>query len=212
MSAFPCLLKTTLRPDRLRGPVMYATFWMIVLWATGHPPDEWAVAVGLLYGLYAISVIAVVGFVLLSFIALHWYAGRILDKLGLERPDETDEPRSWRYQFMLALILIAVLLATFGLAVGLTSPVLIQLDLSPLAYWLQMVGWGGAALGIGVLSIIIGGFALVFATASLILHRYPPRLDRIDDLSEEITEGLQPASAPTIWRQFGAPHLWMARR
>ena len=148
---------------------LHGTVWMLLLWAAGHPMDEWAVTVVVLYVFLWVSREVVLGGVLRATGLLAKQARRVAKKLDIDVPNDLPAKPSSQATLLLAIVLALVFTTVVGASLTAGIPAAGLLGLAPLPAYFSWIGWALFGVGLVGLSLIIGVSALIFAAAAALL-------------------------------------------
>jgi hypothetical protein len=144
-----------------------ASAGMLSLWAAGHPVEEWPTVVVVLYASTRLAMMVVTGLLACLAGLLADYGERVLQRHGIEVPDDvpTDSvPRSTR-----AWLVITIVSTVFSLAVGvgiLVSALAVGwLEITPLAPAFLLAAWGLLLFGLTGLLLMLVVPTLLFVMA-----------------------------------------------
>ena len=148
---------------------LYAAVWILLFWAVGHPIEEWAVTVVVLYVALWISREVVVRAVWLATEALAQRARRVAEKFSIDIPDDVPAKLGSRGMLLLTVIIILTFAAVVGASLTAGIPAASLLGLTPLAAYFSWIGWALFGIGLAGMSLILGGAILTFAAAEALL-------------------------------------------
>ena len=181
----------------LKLAFVYATFWVLLLWVTQHPLDEWAATVAVLYTAMLLSKEIVPWTAAYASKRLAGYGKRVLQKYGITVSEQSADTAGHRSVWPVRIAILAVLTFAFGVALIAGFFVMAQLELTPLAGYLRWTAWGILAFGTLGLTLTLGIPTLVFALADIRRKDLGTKIAR----AHAIAEGLAQTRA---WRR-GTP-------
>jgi hypothetical protein len=152
----------------LRLATVYGTIWLLLLWASGYPSEEWAMTVVVLYITLWLSREVVANLTQLAGMRLAVYGRRTLQMAGLELPDEPPNKRI--FGIILAVVLTAVFAAIIGASLSIGIPVVGWFGLTPLAPYFTWIGWVFLVIGVVGLSLYFAAVWLVIVIADNLLQ------------------------------------------
>ena len=148
--------------------MVFATVWLLLLWVSRHPLDEWAVTVVVLYVTIWLSREIVSGLTQFVGARLADYGRRTMQKAGVELPEEPTNKRV--FGIITAVVVAAVLAAITGASLTIGIPAIGWLGLTPLAPYFTWVGWALLVIGVASLSLYCAAVWLVIVIADNLLH------------------------------------------
>ena len=119
--------------------IIYATALMPLLWAAGHPIDEWAVTVAVLYVSLWLSREIVAYLVLLVLRSLADYGMRVAEKIEVEVPERRPTEHGFRVKLFLAPLLLLVFSSIVGVSLSIGVPATSLFGITPLHLYFQLV-------------------------------------------------------------------------
>ncbi len=145
------LNKKTLPIKDFKLAAVHGVVWVLLLLTTRHPAEEWAVVLSAMYIALWLSREIVVNLMELVGDRLTEYGRRTLKKAGVELPDEP--PAEYRSIVTLLAVSVGLLMiATIvGASLSVGIPAMRFLGLTPLASYLNWIGW--MLLGIGMIGL-----------------------------------------------------------
>lgn len=175
-----------------------AVFGMALLWASGHPPEEWPAVVAAFYIGFRLGLALVMGALGYAAKLLAGYGRRVLRRHGVELPPDAPG-RSASRQGRVLLIAASIVLTAFPLsaAIGIAASGLAigWLEITPLAPAFHWAAWGLLGCGLACLLLLLGAPALVFlaADARIRIRVSEARLTAALSLLPEIQAGIPAA-------------------
>ncbi len=172
-------------PDKRFLPLMvaeiklalaYGTVWLLLLWASGHPLEEWAVTSLVLYIALWASKEVVLRLGLFALRRQSEYGKRVMRKAGVELPEDLSVDRNFGVRLLSAVVVLMMFAVVAGASLSFGIPVAVALGITPLAHYFSWVGWG--LLGAGLV-----GLSLFFVFAWLAFVMVDNLVDSLNESS-----------------------------
>ena len=153
----------------VRLAVVHCTVWLLLLWVSSHPLEEWAVTAVVLYLALWLSreiVASLTGFAAGRLVD---YGRRTLQKAGIEPPDSPPAEYKHIITVLTAVVAILTLTAIVGASLSVGVPSVAWLGLTPLAPYFNWIGWALLTIGIIGVSFYFAVGWLAFVTLDNLL-------------------------------------------
>lgn len=163
---------------------LHGTVWMLLFWATGHPIEEWAITVVVLYiSLWACREV-VARTIGIAVDGLNQQARRVAEKLGVDITEDIPARQRRRGVLLIAFIGVLALVAVIGASLGIGIPVVSLLGITPLPSYFNWVGLTLFGVGLIGLSLVLGALALMFTAIEAFLNQ--KGIDRFQAITEDV--------------------------
>ena len=172
----------------LKLALVFATFWMALLWLTRYPIDEWAPTVMVLYTTMVLSKEIVPWAATFASKRLACYGKRVLEKYGITVSEQPAGAAGRRSAWPVRAAILAALAFTVGVALIAGFFVMAQLELTPLAPYLRWTAWGILAMGALGLTLTFGIPALVFSLADIRRKDLGTKIARAHAITESLAQ------------------------
>ncbi len=133
--------------------IVYGTVWLLLLWASGHPLEEWAVTSLMLYIALWASKEIVLSLGLLALRRQSQYGERIIRKAGVELPENLSVERNFGIRLLSTGVILLMFAVVVGASLSFGIPGATLLGITPLAYYFIWIGWALLDVGLTVLSL-----------------------------------------------------------
>ena len=170
--------------------IIYATILMPLLWLAGHPVDEWAVTVAVLYVSLWLSREIVVYLVLLVLRSLSNYGTRVAEKIGVKVPAEQPTKHGFLSKFFLFAASWLVVYTIVGVSLSVGIPATGLVGITPLLPYFNWFAYGFLFVGGASLSFIFVITALAFATADTIHENSRARINRFYTITSNVASAV----------------------
>ena len=141
----------------------YGTVWLFLMWASGHPLDEWAVTSLVLYIALWMSKEILLRLGLFALRRLSEYGKRVVLKAGVELPEKLSPGRSFAARMLSAGVILMMFAVVVGASLNFGIPAAAMIGITPVAHYFIWVGWGLLSIGLAILSLFFIVAWLAFA-------------------------------------------------
>ena len=143
----------------------HSVLWFVALWAIDYPIDERLGIIVIGYLALWLARFVVSNLVSLVLERLHQYALRVVDRAGIEMPDEPTVEMSGTARALLGLFALAMVLVILGVSFAAIPPIANYVGLTSLGFYFNLAAW--VLLGLSALTLTIL-FAMVFIVLALV--------------------------------------------
>ena len=133
--------------------LIFGTICWPLLWLSGHPLEEWAATVVVLYTSLWLCKEVIVNLLLFASRRLSDYGNRIVIDAGIELPDRQIDSFRVRQKIVLASTVFAMFVSVVGASLSAAIPFMAWLELTPLASYFTWIGW--MLFGIGATGLLL---------------------------------------------------------
>ena len=156
--------------------IAHTTVWLFLLWASGHPLEEWAITSLVLYIALWASKEIVLRLGLFALRRQSEYGKRIMRKAGVEISENPSAKRSFGARLLSTSVILLMFAVAVGASLSLGIPGAALLGVTPLAHYFSWIGW--ALLGVG-----LAGLSLFFIIAWLAFAMVDNLVDSLNESS-----------------------------
>ena len=143
----------------------HSILWFVALWVVDYPIDERLGIVVIGYLALWLSRLVVSNLMSLVLERLHQHALRVVDRAGIELPEEPTVETSGIARASLVLFVLAMALVIFGVSFAAIPPIAGYVGLTSLGFYFNLAAW--VLLGLSALTLTIL-FAMAFIVLALV--------------------------------------------
>ena len=149
--------------------IIHATVWLILLWASGHPVEEWAVTALVLYISFWASKGIVLKVAVLAADFIVDYGKCVIQKSGIEIREDLTAERNRGFRSLSAFLTLLTFAVVIGASLSIGIPLAGMLGLTPLPYYFSWTGWGLLIVGlIALCSLFVLAWAVCRVVSTLV--------------------------------------------
>ena len=189
--------KDLLPTKTLKSDAAIAAMLVLMLWASRHPVDEWAIAAAVIYVAMRLSGFVLGGLLACSTKMLAGYGERLAQKFNVQQHEfdaakEQIAESASKIRLIFVAIVLLLMTGVFGVAIIAGNLAVSWLGLSTLSGYVQWMAWAFLAVGMVGLTLTIGVPMLILVRADISLRKgaanAPQTLSSAAGLAEQLAQ------------------------